>query len=633
MERYAKISAHGIMILLCLDIFVINLSSFLALLFRFDLSFIAIAASYLEAIAFYALINTATTIALFFPLKLYTAMWRFAGIKDCINIILACVLSGLIQLIGMSALGLVVPRSYYILSLCILIILEMAVRLSSRIFRTLYFEKNDAGIDDKTNVMIVGAGNAGSIIIREINSTEQIKKRVVCVIDDDPRKKGKYLYGCHVTGNRNTIYDASKKFNVREVIVAIPSANRTQLKEILNICRTTNCRIMMLPGIYQLINGEVTISKLREVHIEDLLGREQTDVNLDRTKDYVSGKTVLVTGGGGSIGSELCRQIAAYEPKELIMLDIYENNAYEMQQEIKVKYPALKLTVLIGSVRDAKRLDEIFHDYMPELVFHAAAHKHVPLMEDSPAEAIKNNVCGTYNAATSASKYGVDRFVLISTDKAVNPTSIMGASKRICEMIIQTIDNKSDTKFSAVRFGNVLGSNGSVIPLFKKQIAMGGPVTITHPDIMRYFMTVTEAVSLVLQAGTIARGGEIFVLDMGKPVLIKDMAESLIRLSGYTPYEDIDIVYTGLRSGEKLYEEIMHNNEELKKTENELIHIGKPIVINEVRFLKQLSDLKNCVNDSPDEIYYKVKEMVDTFSYDVEEVDDNIALLSKQGLG
>ena len=415
-------------------------------------------------------------------------------------------------------------------------------------------------------------------------------------------------------GGREDIVRLAKELQIEEIIVAMPSAPQSEVRDILNICKETGCEMKVLPGLYQMIKGEVSISKLRRVEIEDLLGREPIRVQLDEIMGYVAGKVVLVTGGGGSIGSELCRQVAAHEPKQLIIFDIYENNAYDIQQELKNKFPALDLTVLIGSVRNTHRMNSIFEKYRPDIVYHAAAHKHVPLMEDSPNEAIKNNVFGTYKTALAADRYGVKRFVLISTDKAVNPTNIMGASKRICEMIIQMMNRHSKTEFVAVRFGNVLGSNGSVIPLFKKQIEKGGPVTVTHPDIIRYFMTIPEAVSLVLQAGALAKGGEIFVLDMGEPVKILDLAENLIRLSGYKPYEDIDIEFTGLRPGEKLYEELLMSEEGLQETANKLIHIGKPIEFDDDKFREQLDALKKAAEHDSASIRQLVKEIVPTYT-------------------
>lgn len=461
--------------------------------------------------------------------------------------------------------------------------------------------------------MVVGAGEAGAMVIKEFQNSRYLDQKVCCVIDDNEAKQGKYLRGVQIMGTRNDIGFLARELNVDEIIVALPSVPQSEVREILQICQETGCKLKVMPGIYQMINGEVSVSRLRKVEIEDLLGREPIKLQVESVMGYVAGKTILVTGGGGSIGSELCRQIAAHNPKRLIIADIYENNAYDIQQELKQKYPKLDLVVLIASVRNVHRINSIFETYRPEIVYHAAAHKHVPLMEDSPNEAIKNNVFGTYATAQAADRYGVSRFVLISTDKAVNPTNIMGASKRICEMIIQMMNHRSRTDFVAVRFGNVLGSNGSVIPLFKKQIEQGGPVTVTHPDIIRYFMTIPEAVSLVLQAGALAKGGEIFVLDMGEPVKILDLAENLIRLSGFKPFEEIPIVFTGLRPGEKLYEELLMNEEGLKETENKLIHIGKPIEFDEERFREDLEELRKMAEEDSAEIRWKVRRIVPTY--------------------
>lgn len=461
--------------------------------------------------------------------------------------------------------------------------------------------------------MVVGAGEAGAMIIKEFQNSRYLDQKVCCVIDDNEAKQGKYLRGVKIMGGRDDIRYLAHELQIDEIIVALPSASQSQVKEILQICQETGCELKVLPGLYQMINGEISVSKLRKVEIEDLLGREPIKLQVDSVMGYVAGKVILVTGGGGSIGSELCRQIAAHKPKKLIIVDIYENNAYDIQQELKRKSPELDLVVLIASVRNTHRMNSIFETYRPDIVYHAAAHKHVPLMEDSPNEAIKNNVFGTYKTAKAADKYGVKRFVLISTDKAVNPTNIMGASKRICEMIIQMMNNHSKTDFVAVRFGNVLGSNGSVIPLFKKQIEQGGPVTVTHPEIIRYFMTIPEAVSLVLQAGALAKGGEIFVLDMGEPVKILDLAKNLIRLSGYKPFEDIPIEFTGLRPGEKLYEELLMSEEGLRETENALIHIGKPIEFDEKRFQKELEELREAADQDSVAIRQKVQEIVPTY--------------------
>ena len=461
--------------------------------------------------------------------------------------------------------------------------------------------------------MVIGAGEAANTVIKEIVNSNFSTMTIKCIIDDNAMKWGRFIQGIKIVGGRDKIVENAAFYGIDEIIIAIPSASRATMKELVEICQETNCKLRTLPGIYQLVNGEVNVSKLRDVDVEDLLGRDPIKVDLDSILNYVRDKVILVTGGGGSIGSELCRQIAGHQPKQLIIVDIYENNAYEIQQELKHKYPYLDLVVLIASVRNTSRINHIMQQYHPDIVYHAAAHKHVPLMEDSPNEAIKNNVFGTWKTAQAAVQNGVKKFVMISTDKAVNPTNIMGASKRICEMIIQTYNRHYETEFVAVRFGNVLGSNGSVIPLFKKQILEGGPVTVTHPDIIRYFMTIPEAVSLVLQAGVYAKGGEIFVLDMGEPVKILDLAKNLIRLSGYKVDEDIKIEFTGLRPGEKLYEELLMNEEGLTDTENKLIHIGKPIEFDEEKFFVQLNQLKKEVNKECSDVRPLIQEIVPTY--------------------
>ena len=463
--------------------------------------------------------------------------------------------------------------------------------------------------------MIIGAGSAAAMLINEFKSYKPSGIKFKCIIDDDPSKKNTYISGVKVYGDRNRIIEAAEKYEIDTILFAIPSCGSKERSEILNICKETSCRLKIVPSVYQMICREKSSisDKIRKVEIEDLLGREPISLDIDRVINYVAGKTVLVTGGGGTIGSELCRQIAAHEPKRLIVFDVYENNAYDIQNELKRKYPKLDLVTLIGSVRDSKRLECMFNTYRPDIVYHAAAHKHVPLMEDSPNEAVKNNVFGTLKTARCADKYGAEKFVLISTDKAVNPTNIMGASKRICEMIIQAYNNRSKTEFVAVRFGNVLGSNGSVIPLFKKQIEAGGPVTVTDPDIIRYFMTIPEAVTLVLQAGASAKGGEIFVLDMGKPMKILDLAENLIRLSGLVPYKDINIEFIGLRPGEKLYEEMLMDEEGIRETENELIYIGHPIELDEEKFFASLDRLQKAMYDDSADIRGIVSDIVPTY--------------------
>ncbi len=597
-------------LLLMVDIVLIQFSSFLGLWIRFDMQLSNIPTNYIQAVKDYAPFYILFTIIIFFLLRLYSFMWSVAGMKEETHIVVACVLASLCQISGMTMLELRVPRSYFGICFASLATCVTLVRLSYRIGRSL---RSGYGRHKGKRVMIVGAGTSGSMILKEMLTSTYADGHVVCFVDDDKNKQGKYLNGVLIAGDRNDIPALVQKYNVEEIYVAMPSAPGSETKKILEICRETDCELRILPGIYQLLNGDVSISKLRKVEIEDLLGREPIRVDLNQIMGYVSNKVVLVTGGGGSIGSELCRQIASHNPKQLIVFDVYENNAYDLQQELIRSYPDLNLVVLIGSVRNTHRMESVFEKYRPNIVYHAAAHKHVPLMEDSPNEAIKNNVFGTYKTAKAADKYGADRFVLISTDKAVNPTNIMGASKRMCEMVVQMMNRHSKTEFVAVRFGNVLGSNGSVIPLFKKQIEEGGPVTVTHKDIIRYFMTIPEAVSLVLQAGAYAKGGEIFVLNMGEPVRILDLAENLIRLSGYVPYEDINIEFTGLRPGEKLFEEMLMDEEGLQETPNRLIHIGKPIDFDEELFRRQLDELYKIANSDSGQIKEAVRNIVPTY--------------------
>lgn len=595
------------------DVIIILLSSFLGLLVRFDFTVKNIPLLYAENVIKIAPFYLIITIILFKLFKMYSTMWSVAGLREAIYIFLACVLAQLFQIAGMVMLQLSVPRSYFVISFAALCSMEMIWRFSYRMVRSL--KANLGHPETNIRIMIVGAGEAGATLLREIRGSQYTQGRVVCFIDDNDYKIGKNLNGVPIVGNRDKIIESVNKYRINKIYVAMPSATAHERKDIIEICRKTSAEIKVLPGIYQLVNGEVSVSKLRDIQIEDLLGREPIRVNLDEVMGYIKDKVILVTGGGGSIGSELCRQIARHDPKLLVILDIYENSVYDLQQELKHDYPNLNFIVLIGSVRNTHRINSIFEEYRPNIVFHAAAHKHVPLMEDSPNEAIKNNVFGTYKTAQAADKYGAERFVLISTDKAVNPTNIMGASKRMCEMIIQMMARHSKTNFVAVRFGNVLGSNGSVIPLFKKQIEQGGPVTVTHPDIIRYFMTIPEAVSLVLQAGAYAKGGEIFVLDMGEPVKILDMAKNLIRLSGYEPDVDIKIEFTGLRPGEKLYEEMLMDEEGLQETPNKLIHIGKPIEFDEELFKEQIEELKDVTENESKDIKCRVKEIVKTYLY------------------
>ncbi|MFA9463388.1 MAG: polysaccharide biosynthesis protein [Velocimicrobium sp.] len=596
--------------LVLLDILLINFASFCAIAIRFDFKISKIEIKYSEVIAQYALIYTIVTLLIFFLFRLYHSLWKYASIEEMTNIIYACTIAGALQYLGMKMLHYHVPRSYTPLNLMFL----TAFVAGSRFFyRTLRMFNQQYRTDSKKHIMIVGAGEAASAIIKEIDNSQYLDGRVICAIDDDKKKISRFIQGVKIVGNRYSIRENVEKYNISDIIIAIPNMPRKELKKIIDICKLTNCNLKIMPGMYQLINEEVKVSRLRNVEIEDLLGRGAVEFDIQSIKDYVKDKVVMVTGGGGSIGSELCRQIVKHEPRQLIILDIYENNAYEIEQELIRSYPNLDLVVLIASVRNTNRMNVIFETYRPELVYHAAAHKHVPLMEISPNEAIKNNVFGTLKLVRAADRYGVKRFVQISTDKAVNPTNVMGASKRICEMIVQTYNNRSKTEFVAVRFGNVLGSNGSVIPLFKRQIANGGPVTVTHPDIIRYFMTIPEAVALVLQAGAFARGGEIFVLDMGEPIKIDDLARNLIRLSGFVPDRDIEITYIGLRPGEKLFEELLMDEEGMQDTQNKLIHIGKPIAFDEEEFLRKLDDLEIEVNRETEHVRDLLKEIVPTY--------------------
>ena len=601
------------------DICMIQICSFLALWIRFDLSTKSIPLQYVDAMMSYAGILTVTTVIVFSLFHLYSIVWSSAGIIEMEYIVAACSVTCVLQIAGMNIFNIVVPRSYHILWL---LFMTAFIGISRMSYRALQLagrhlgRKRDAAVQKR--VMIVGGGQAGTLLIKELNSSERASGIPVCIIDDDHNKIGKYINGVPIRGTREEIPELAEKYKIDEIYIALPTATGVERKKILEICQKTKCILKILPGLYQLMSGEVSIAKLRDVEIDDLLGREPIKVNLDEIMGYVKGKVVMVTGGGGSIGSELCRQLAGHGVSHLIIFDMYENNAYEIQQELKRNYPELNLTVLIGSVRNTNRLDFLFRTYQPDVVYHAAAHKHVPLMEDSPNEAIKNNVIGTYKTAMAAIKYGTKRFILISTDKAVNPTNIMGASKRLCEMVIQMCNQKSDTEFVAVRFGNVLGSNGSVIPLFKQQIAAGGPVTVTHRDIIRYFMTIPEAVSLVLQAGAYARGGEIFVLNMGEPVKILDMAENLIRLSGYEPYKDIQIQFTGLRPGEKLFEELLMEEEGLQDTKNGRIFIGHPMDIDYPWFEDELKKLDEAAWMETKDMRAMVHKLVPEYNYKLE---------------
>lgn len=599
---------------LMLDAFSVVLASVLALWIRFDFSIEKIDNVYLEQVWLVMIPNVLLVLVVYWFFKLYHSVWKYASIYELQNIVLAGTAVTLLQLFGMTILEVHMPRSYWFLYVGLQITFTVCTRFAYRMLRHISNGRRDKKKGIKcSRVMIIGAGSAGDMLIREIMASQYLHKEIGCVIDDNPELKGRTIRGQLIVGGREDIVEAARKYQIDEIIIAMPSVSKKQTAEVVSLCNQTGCETKIVPGMYQFVNNELSVSKLRHVEIEDLLGREPVKVDMNKVTGFLKDQTVLVTGGGGSIGSELCRQIAAAEPKKLIIVDIYENNAYEIQQELKRKYPKLNLIVLIASVRNTNRMNKIFETYLPNVVFHAAAHKHVPLMEDSPNEAIKNNVFGTLKTVQAADRYGVERFVLISTDKAVNPTNIMGASKRICEMIVQAYSRRSQTQFVAVRFGNVLGSNGSVIPLFKKQIKAGGPVTVTHPDIIRYFMTIPEAVSLVLEAGAFAEGGEIFVLDMGDPVKIVDLAKNLIRLSGYIPNEDIMIEYTGLRPGEKLYEERLMEEEGLKTTENNRISVAKPIEMDDSAFFDALVELKDAVYEETGSVREMVKDIVPTY--------------------
>jgi len=636
------------------DVIAVTLSYFLALLLRFDLRFSSIPDSYLKSWLYFAPVYAVLCIIVFWRVGLYRSIWRFASFKELERIIIATAMTTVVQIIGMRTTLLVLrgtqtitnkrmPISYYIMGAILQLVLITAVRFAYRFILLLRSAR-----DKKTSsrIMLVGAGSAGVILQRDIQRTRALEEQIVCFIDDNENKWGREIEGVPVIGGRESIIYAARKYNIDKIYIAIPSVSAKERKEIIDICRQTSCEIMNLPGMYQLALGDVTVSSLKKVDVEDLLGREPVKMNSREVREYLYDKVVLITGGGGSIGSELCRQVAkAPGLKQLIIFDVYENNAHGIKLELQDKYPELDTVTLIGSVRNSRRIKQVFSEYRPDIVFHAAAHKHVPLMEDSPCEAIKNNVMGTYYTAFAAMAYNAEKFVLISTDKAVNPTNIMGASKRLCEMIVQSFAKKvrdgkareipdfhTDTQdyhgkdytltppenprtsFVAVRFGNVLGSNGSVIPRFREQIAAGGPVTVTHPDIIRYFMTIPEAASLVLQAATFGGGGRIFVLDMGTPVKIDDLARNMIKLSGFRPDVDIQVVYTGLRPGEKLFEERLMDEEGLTKTENELINIGKPIPFDEDEFIEKLPNLFDVAyEDREEDIRGIVAEFVTTY--------------------
>ena len=629
------------LLLMVYDFAAVIVSFGIALWLRFDCKVTSVEPQYLTTYTKTIIIYALFCLVVFWFLRLYKSIWRFASYSELLRVILATVVTGVIYTGSLLVFNLHMPVSYYVIGITVQFIATLGIRFFYRFVLLLRGRTNNEV--QKKNVMIIGAGSAGQMLFRDIKHAKETNETVACFIDDNPNKWDRYIDDVPVFGSRDHILEAVDKFNIEKIYVAVPSANPQDKRDILRVCNETSCELMNLPGMYQLYTGEVSVSKMKKVQIEDLLGRDPIKLNMDEVFAYVRNKVVLITGVG-SIGSELARQIASHNPKQLILFDVYENNAYDIQLELRKKYPNLDLVTLIGSVRDSRKMFDLFKKYRPQIVYHAAAHKHVPLMEDSPCESIKNNAMGTYKTAYAAMVHGCEKFVLISTDKAVNPTNIMGASKRLCEMIIQAFAAKikegkayeipklfthekdmiekpeikealktTTTEFVAVRFGNVLGSNGSVIPIFKRQIEAGGPVTVTHPDIIRYFMTIPEAVSLVLLAGTYAHGGEIFVLDMGEPVKITTLARNLIRLSGYTPDVDIKLEFTGLRPGEKLYEEKLMAEEGLKKTKNDLIHIGCPIPFDINEFLDELDGLLDAAYRNEDDMRERVQKIVSTY--------------------
>lgn len=637
MEHWQKVAV----LLMIYDAFAVNFAYFLALLLRHEMNFSAINDEYIVTFTRFAPVYTIFCLTLFWLLRMYRSLWRFASYYELAWITIATGISSAFHLTMVWLFYDRMPISYYVMGTFFQYVMTLGVRFAYRFYLMERSPREKAMANAAPRLLLVGAGNAGQMILRDLHKAKEINGRVCCIIDDNPNKWHRYIDGVPIVGGREKIPDMVKKYNISKIYVAIPSASEQERRKVLKICQETGCELKNLPGMFQLVNGDITIAAMKDVSIEELLGRDPIRSDLTEVYRFINGKKILVTGGGGSIGSELCRQIALHHPKQLIIFDVYENNAYEIQQELIRKHPEIDLVVLIGSVRDSRRITEVFEIYRPDIVYHAAAHKHVPLMEESPCEAIKNNAIGTYKTAYAAMQYGCKRFILISTDKAVNPTNIMGASKRICEMIIQTFDYMirmhqeaslpylhlhgedmgrlpegfaGSTRFVAVRFGNVLGSNGSVIPLFRKQISDGGPVTVTHPEIIRYFMTIPEAVSLVMQAGVMARGSEIFVLEMGLPVKIDTLARNLIKLSGFRPDQDIKIVYTGLRPGEKLYEEKLMEEEGLLTTDNKMIHIGKPIAIDHEHFLSVLEELMNAAyEENEDRLKALIKEAVPTY--------------------
>ena len=612
---YSKEKLVRVLCLVTADAVIVNLAAVVTLLIRFSIDGMTVWNSafewYLKLYLGYAVINTVVTIVVFALFNLYNSLWEFAGYNELVRIGCASVASALVNFVLMMVIeDSRMPLSFPIVYSMLLAAGTGTLRL---IYRALRRKRSGRSTAEKKRTMLIGGGQAGAMVLREFRYSAHSENKVVCVIDDDRSKWGSFIQGVKIVGGKESIVSAAEKYNVEEIILAIPSASRRQKLDILEICHATGCKLRTLPGLYQLANGEVSIQKIREVDIEDLLGRDIVKIDLNEVAGYIKDKVVLVTGGGGSIGSELCRQAATQKPKTLIIFDIYENNAYELQMELRRQHPELNLVVLIGSVRDKGRVDYVFDKYRPDIVCHAAAHKHVPLMEDSPLEAIKNNVFGTYNVAEAADRYGARRMILVSTDKAVNPTNVMGASKRICEMVVQMWNGRSKTEYVAVRFGNVLGSAGSVIPLFRRQIKEGGPVTVTDKNVIRYFMTIPEAVQLIFQAGAYAKGGEIFVLDMGEPVRIDDLARNMIRLSGLEPDLDIPIVYTGLRPGEKLYEELLLSGEGMQKTANDLIYIGGEAPFDEALLSEKLTELSELHEGEEMLLRTKISELVPTY--------------------
>lgn len=601
------------------DICSIAGSFFLALIVRFDFVYSHIPLTYLDNYLYVMPIYIMVSLIVFYICRLYHSIWRFASISEFIHIIIAYIVMCAVSIGIHYYMTIKMPYAFWLIGLMLSFACTTGCRFAYRFIRTgqKMLEQHGGGQAEE-RVMIIGAGNAGRMLIRELIMSSHLSAKACCLIDDNPAKKGRYIDGVPIVGNRHDIPEMVEKYDITKIVYAVPTTTGKDRKEILTIAKDTGCNVQVIPGIYQMVDGKVSVSSLRPVSIEDLLGRDEVVVDNAQIHSFIEGKVVMVTGGGGSIGSELCRQIARENPRVLLIFDIYENNAYDIQQELRRKYPNVHIETLIGSVRNTNRLNAIFSEYRPDVIYHAAAHKHVPLMEESPNEAIKNNVLGTYKLSKAAAEHGVKKFVLISTDKAVNPTNIMGASKRLCEMVVQMMNRKTNTDFVAVRFGNVLGSNGSVIPLFKKQIEEGGPVTVTDKRIIRYFMTIPEAVALVIQAGLYAKGGEIFVLDMGEPIKIDDMARNLIRLSGLEPDVDIQIVYTGLRPGEKLYEEMLMDEEGLKETPNKLIHIGQPIEMDDDLFEKQLVELEEACTSERKDIKKVVASIVKTYHPDGE---------------